>query len=218
MEVEEHIWTVYKHTSPSGKVYIGITSTNPVLRWSRGYGKQTIFGKAIKKYGWDSFTHEILFSNLTKDKAEEKERELILIYKQEGISYNDAMGGFCRGKQSELTKAKIREKALGHKRNIGHIVPDETKEKIRKSHKGKSLKEETKEKLRNHPNIRGNTNRRKTVYQLNSQYELIGVYSNTYEAQKYTGVNRCNITACCNGRLKSAGGFIWTYNYETRTD
>ena len=26
-------WIVYKHTSPSGKVYIGITSNSPEKRW-----------------------------------------------------------------------------------------------------------------------------------------------------------------------------------------
>lgn len=32
-------WLVYRHTSPSGKVYIGITSkSNPDYRWGRGKG------------------------------------------------------------------------------------------------------------------------------------------------------------------------------------
>lgn len=30
--------TVYKHTSPSGKVYIGITGREPKLRWDNGNG------------------------------------------------------------------------------------------------------------------------------------------------------------------------------------
>ena len=32
------MWTVYKHTSPSNKVYIGITSREPKLRWDNGNG------------------------------------------------------------------------------------------------------------------------------------------------------------------------------------
>lgn len=28
-------WCVYKHTSPSKGVYIGITKQNPVIRWSK---------------------------------------------------------------------------------------------------------------------------------------------------------------------------------------
>lgn len=30
-------WTVYRHTSPSGKVYIGITSQNVERRWNSGW-------------------------------------------------------------------------------------------------------------------------------------------------------------------------------------
>lgn len=211
-------WTVYRHKSPSGKVYVGITSMQPELRWSKGYGKQTIFGKAIKKYGWNNFSHDILFTHLTKEKAEEKEIEFIKIYKDARISYNDAEGGFCRGKQSEQTKQLIRQKALGHKRNLGHVTSETTKKKIGEANRGRRVKEEVKEKLRNHPNIKGNTNRRKTLYQLNDRGELIAIYNSTYEAQLKTNISRCNISACCKGRLQHAGGFKWTYNYETDTD
>lgn len=31
-------YTVYKHTSPSGKVYIGITKKKPEYRWNHGRG------------------------------------------------------------------------------------------------------------------------------------------------------------------------------------
>ena len=53
-------WTVYKHTSPSNKVYIGITAKEPKDRWMSGYGyrKNDHFNKAILKYGWRSnFIH-----------------------------------------------------------------------------------------------------------------------------------------------------------------
>lgn len=32
------IWTVYRHISPSGKVYIGITSKPIEKRWNKGKG------------------------------------------------------------------------------------------------------------------------------------------------------------------------------------
>lgn len=31
--MEERKYTVYKHTSPEGKVYVGCTSTSPKRRW-----------------------------------------------------------------------------------------------------------------------------------------------------------------------------------------
>ena len=62
-------YTVYKHTSPSGKVYIGITKRKPEYRWNKGKGyrkDQLLFYRAIKKYGWDNFTHEILYTGLSE--------------------------------------------------------------------------------------------------------------------------------------------------------
>lgn len=41
---------VYKHTSPSNKVYIGITKLNLIKRW-QGYINNTYFFRAILKYG-----------------------------------------------------------------------------------------------------------------------------------------------------------------------
>lgn len=57
---------VYKHTSPSGKVYIGITQQRPEYRWQGGLGYRhnEYFFRAILKYGWNNFAHEILQSGL----------------------------------------------------------------------------------------------------------------------------------------------------------
>ena len=54
-----HSWTVYKHTFPDGKVYIGITGMKPEKRWSDGHGylgrvdgqyNQPLIARAIVKY------------------------------------------------------------------------------------------------------------------------------------------------------------------------
>ena len=68
----ERIFCVYKHTSPNGKSYIGITSMNPPeKRWKngKGYSHNKYFTNAINKYGWDNFTHEIIENNLTEEEA-----------------------------------------------------------------------------------------------------------------------------------------------------
>lgn len=56
-------WTVYKHTLPDGKVYIGITSLSPKERWDDGFGylKQHSFFKYIVKFGWDILDRYIDF-------------------------------------------------------------------------------------------------------------------------------------------------------------
>lgn len=61
-------YSVYKHTFPNGKVYIGMTSRKPKDRWhnGKGYKTQSLIHKAIQEYGWNNVKHEILFENLTK--------------------------------------------------------------------------------------------------------------------------------------------------------
>lgn len=45
---------------------MGITSQNIKVRWQngRGYFKCKVFKRAIDKYGWDNFQHNIIASNL----------------------------------------------------------------------------------------------------------------------------------------------------------
>jgi len=71
----ERTYYIYRHISPSGKSYIGITKQNPERRFQNGsgYSTQKAFYRAIKKYGWDSFKHEILEEGLTEEEAYEKE-------------------------------------------------------------------------------------------------------------------------------------------------
>ena len=67
-------YTVYCHTSPNGKKYVGI-SLNPEKRWNKGegYKKNYLFYPDIKLYGWDNFKHEILYTNLSIEEAKELE-------------------------------------------------------------------------------------------------------------------------------------------------
>lgn len=106
------MWSVYKHTSPNGKVYIGMTKQVPEDRWQRGLGYRTQqrFFRAIKKYGWDSFMHEVLFSDLEFEEAERKERELISLYKSydKNFGYNIERGGNCKKEVSQETIEKSR--------------------------------------------------------------------------------------------------------------
>lgn len=98
MKDNERKYCVYKHTSPSGKVYIGITSKKPEERWGKNgskYKKNQHFWNAIKKYGWDNFEHLILFENLTKKEACEIEISLISSFNSQDpeCGYNISPGG-----------------------------------------------------------------------------------------------------------------------------
>ncbi len=106
------MYYVYRHTSPSGKSYIGITRQHPEKRWQGGLGYRTQqrFYRAILKYGWDNFTHEILYAGLSFEDAEQKERELIYKHRSfdKNFGYNIERGGNCRKEVSETTREKIR--------------------------------------------------------------------------------------------------------------
>lgn len=91
------MYCVYKHTTPSGRVYIGITQQDPKDRWKGGYGyvNNLVFHRAIQKYGWDGIEHEILLDGLTKEEAKKAEVELIAEYNatDRRYGYNITAGG-----------------------------------------------------------------------------------------------------------------------------
>jgi group I intron endonuclease len=124
----ERTFIVYCHTNKiNSKKYIGITCQDPEVRW--GYRgncykqSQPYFAAAIKKYGWENFTHEILFEGLTAQEAHVKEIELIAYYHTyigdpECWGYNLTRGGFGGVKYltEEERKAAINTSSLEHKR------------------------------------------------------------------------------------------------------
>lgn len=106
--MEEKEMTVYKHTSPDGKVYIGITKSDPDKRFNNGngYKENELFFHDIKKYGWESFTHELLAVGLTVEEACHMEIELIREYDSTNPEkgYNMQDGGMYMSVERRLKK------------------------------------------------------------------------------------------------------------------
>ena len=119
------MYCVYRHTSPSGKVYVGITKQAPERRWQNGFGysQNKLFTRAIEKYGWDSFKHEVLQKDLTKEEAEKLERELIAKHKSNDSSYgyNIMPGGANAWWFGKKLSDEHRKKAT--QRHIGETNP-----------------------------------------------------------------------------------------------
>lgn len=117
---EKQTWCVYKHTSPSNKVYIGITC-DVKHRWrnnGEGYKGGTRIYYAIKKYGWDNFKHEILYTNLSREEACEKEIELIEKYNSTDTNYGyNLCAGGKLGPTHEETRRRLSAALLGHSVN-----------------------------------------------------------------------------------------------------
>lgn len=243
--MSENSYCVYKHTSPSGKVYIGITGKNPEDRWGNGrYYRAIPFRNAITKYGWDNISHEILFTGLSRNEANEKEIELIALYDSTNPKrgYNVTRGGNCRflgenhplygKKRSPETIAKVVAKIKGrpwtenqrrasekyymtHKaHNYGKTASMETKEKLRQSHLGQCRPHDPETIAKI---TEANKYMRKPVAQYSLSGEILTTYDSVTAAGKAIGegkVPKENIRQCCHGRKKTAYGYIWRFIEE----
>ena len=54
----------------------------------------------------------------------------------------------------------------------------------------------------------------KEVFQYDKDGHFIEKFKSIREAERKTGINRRNISSCCNGKAKSAGGFLWSNAYK----
>ena len=114
-------YCIYKHITPSGKVYVGITCQEPERRWDNGNGYKANphLRNAIRKYGWENISHEILKTGLTKEEAMEGEVFYISLYKSMDpqFGYNHTTGGEAGYHLSENVKAALSEKSAELWRN-----------------------------------------------------------------------------------------------------
>lgn len=133
---------VYVHTNKiNGKKYVG-QSSNIVERWRNGgknYFSSIKFFRAIQKYGWENFTHEILYENLNKEAANKIERDLIRKYDSINNGYNIQEGGYTSLTQNSLDKMS---KSLKQ----GYLDHPERRQKISEKLIGRKNSEETKRK------------------------------------------------------------------------
>ncbi|MBP5710583.1 MAG: hypothetical protein J6W84_06360 [Bacteroidales bacterium] len=142
------MYTVYMHITPSGKKYIGLTSMAVEERWASGRGYQTqLFGRAVKKYGWENIEHIILATDLSKEAACDLEQLLIKIYNTQNpkFGYNISDGGDCSALGMHHTEETKRKLAQASK---GRVVSEETRKKLSAAFKGRPISEDQKQRLR----------------------------------------------------------------------
>ena len=196
------LFTVYKHISPDGKVYIGITCQKPEERWKKGkgYKNNPYLTNAIHKHGWDNFKHEILYEGLTEEQAKAIEVDLIKLHHATNrkCGYNITDGGDCssgmKGKHhSEETRAKMSASHSGFKHT------KESRARMSEAQKGREINEKQK----------------KAVSEARSMpvmcIETGVIYHNAHDVKRFLGINPSNIYESCKGigYRKTAGGFHW---------
>lgn len=202
---DETKFCVYRHTSPTGKVYVGVTSQNILARWrnGKGYPQNRHFTSAIEKYGWDSFTHEILFSDLSKDEAFAKEVELIRFHRSNNpdYGYNQSSGGeyaTTGWHPSEETRRKQREAKLGKK------LSEEHRRRIKEGVHPFTHTEEARRKI-------GKAHRKYIVIQMDYDGNVVALHETTRLAAEAIGCSQSLIIMACEGRRKTAKGYKWKY-------
>ena len=231
MHLEE--WKVYKHTSPSNKVYIGITHQKPEERWrgGKGYQYNYHFWNAIQKYGWDNFDHEIIAEGLTEEEATKMEKKLVAQYNSASkyYGYNIAEGGHVLSKESRAKIGRTRREKGIPSPNKGKKHSAETRAKISAAKMGThwnyTLTDEQRERRSLSKRGAKNPNYGKPMPEIQKQL-LIALneraviqivngcevhYRSAKEAEKQTGICSCNITRVCRGQRETAGGFVWKY-------
>lgn len=223
-------YCVYKHTAPNGKVYIGITSKKPEIRWGRNgsnYRQNEHFHNAILKYGWDNFGHEILDANLSKDEARLLEIKLIAEYHSNNpaFGYNNSSGGESHSgcHHSDNVKRYISEIQKGK------IVSDITRCRLsdaqhnlwsREDHRLKMSK--ARRKMWSDPAVREKMKKRRAPCKNVLQYDLNGTFISEYmslqEASLATGIPAQTISKVCNGKRKKSRSYVFKFKSEVMTD
>lgn len=135
--IENGDYTVYIHTNKmNGKRYIGITRQTVEDRWrgGKGYKHCILLNRAIQKYGWDGFDHDVFASKLTEDEAINMEKLLIKELKTQDpeFGYNIADGGSAT-KFSDEARKRISENMRGERNPCYRkIYTEEERERISK--------------------------------------------------------------------------------------
>ncbi len=195
-------YSVYKLQNQSGRVYIGVTCQRPELRWRRGKKYSGELKKDIDKYGWDSFTKEILESGLTYQEAANHEKKWIEEYGITNSLYNATSGGEVRSDRDlDMMALKMKGRKLSPfaRANIsrarkGIVFSQEHKQHLSESHMGQA------------GYWTGKTRDRETNAKISSKLsvpircvETGEIFLNLSDASTKTGYSKSCISKWCNG-------------------
>ena len=224
------MYVVYQHVNKNnGKRYIGITRQNPPsLRWGANgcnYKSSPHFYASIQKYGWDSFEHEVLFDNLTKEQACSLEIKLIDKYHtmDRRFGYNSTTGGESFV-MSEESRIKTSKSMMNNKNGLGKPCSKEKAKKISDAQKGRKLTGEHKKKLSEAAKKRhapcSETKKEKLKHShphAKKVYckETDTIYESVQECARQLGLWATSVSKVCRGVFESTDGYHLSYYNDT---
>ena len=131
------MYSIYVHTTPDGRKYVGCTSLKTYKRFQGGcnYKNCTRFNDAIKFFGWDNIKHDILETVEDKETALKREEYYTLLWRtnEPEFGYNIFVGSI----PNQESKKKRSEKLKGKKQS------EDTKKKRSESLRGRKQSEDT---------------------------------------------------------------------------
>lgn len=237
----ERNYIVYCHVFPTGKTlkeckkYFGITCQGYKNRWGKGgsgYKGQLVYN-AIEKYGWYNTKHYILFKNLTKEEAEQKEIELIAKYNttDRRYGYNVAKGG-----QGGLVGANNPGSIKVVCVNTGEVFDTINDAAIKYNLCDRCISaccKGTRNTTGNHPDTgermvwqyydewlvepkeyNKSIKRKKSDERCVICVETGVIYDSVTEAANSVGLHRTTVGDVCRGKNNTAGGYRWAYYNE----
>lgn len=108
-----------------------------------------------------------------------------------------------------------------HKYNVlGYSMSDDAKKKLSEWHTGKTLSDKTRMKMslghvgkkRSKESVEKTAlGKMKKVIQMNQNMDIINMFNSVKEASEMTYTCKSEISSVCNGKKKTANGFIWRF-------
>ena len=216
---------IYCYTNKiNGKKYIGQSKDPDKRCHPSNYTGCTKFYNAIQKYGWENFERIFLATNLSLEEANQQEENFIKQYDTILNGYNIKSGGL-NNTYSDESKKKMSDSCKTKKK----IICLETQEVFESAKEIERLKGFAntniiaccKGKLHTaygytwlyyddyEQGINQHTKDKRThsvvCIELNRTFPTISA------AEKELGVYHSNIVRCCQGKLKTTGGYHWKY-------
>jgi group I intron endonuclease len=221
---------VYKITNNDNKkVYIGVTSKtfDERMKGHRNNKLKTKFNNALKKYGWENFTKEVIEEVDTLDELFERETFWIDFYNSYSDGYNSTLGGEVspmlfdqnKSKLSNTIKKRLQtkeqkmqqvERLLNHCKTHDHPrlnvkLSDETKRKISEGHTGKKLSPQHIDSISLH------SANRIPICLYDIQGTLLAEYISIRKAAKQSKTTREAIIRSLRQNKVCKGMYLWKY-------
>jgi len=204
-----YVYILENIKAPFPSCYVG-KANNPAVRLRQHRkavtsekisNKRSYLYTAMRKYGEENFKLYIVEVCSNAEEAFNGEKTWIQYLREMGVHlYNISSGGY--GGQIKVDDSITRNRK-SKSQKARFAIPG-VREYYSKVFKGRIKTPSTCQKIRE--------SKRKAVLQYTKTGVLISKYNSGMAAEFSTNVSRSKICMCCQGKRKTAGGFVWKYD------